>query len=91
MMEKKITVSEAARHFAKYVKHAHQDGDSFIIIKNGKPVAKLMPICDRPHTGRELAKALAGIRLSHEEAVAWQKDLKEGLEFLQPPADKWQA
>jgi antitoxin (DNA-binding transcriptional repressor) of toxin-antitoxin stability system len=62
---------------------------SFVLLKNGKPVARIVPekqVC----LGKDLAEALAKTSLSDEEARAWHKDLVEARRSLQAPADKEQ-
>jgi len=42
-------------------------------------------------TGLELAKALAKVRLSENEAKAWRRDLRAARKMLKAPADKWRG
>jgi antitoxin (DNA-binding transcriptional repressor) of toxin-antitoxin stability system len=89
MIEKSISVTEAARNFADCVNRAHYQGVTFILHKNGVPVARIVPEAKKPTTGREIAAALAKVRLTPEESAAWQKDLEEARENLVPQRDKW--
>jgi prevent-host-death family protein len=96
MSEKAITVTEAARNFADCVNRAYYQGMTFILYKNGLPVARIVPEeRKKPLTGRELApalrEALKDVHLSEEEAAAWLKDLEEARKNLPPPVDKWQS
>jgi hypothetical protein len=54
-----------------------------------KKTAARIDAKNRRCTGREAAAAFAGIHLTPEEAMAWQKDLKAGLKSLKPQIDKW--
>jgi prevent-host-death family protein len=42
-MEKEVTLRDANQRFAQYVRSVEQ-GDSFVITRRGKPVARLAPI-----------------------------------------------
>jgi hypothetical protein len=70
-----ITVTEAARDFADCANRAHYQDTSFVLLKNGNPVARLVLESERVCTGRELAEALDNAGLSAEEARAWHRDL----------------
>lgn len=91
MKEKQITVTEAARNFADCLNRVRYQDTSFVLLKNGKAIAKLVPANTRRCAGRDLAAALARVRLSPQEASAWQKDLKAARKSLKRQADKWQS
>jgi hypothetical protein len=40
-------------------------------------------------TGRDLAEALAKVKLTEAEAAAWRRDLKAGRKSLKAPINKW--
>ena len=84
-----ITVTEAARNFADCVNRAHYQNISFVLLKNGKAVARLVPENDRVCTGRDLAEAMGKAALSSEAARAWHKDLAAPRRKLTVPRDKW--
>ena len=85
-----ITVTEAARNFADCVNRAHYQNISFVLLKNGKPFARLLPESEKVCTGRELAEALGKAGLSAAGARAWHKDLVAARKRLKLPKDKWQ-
>ncbi len=89
MKELAITVTEAARNFADCVNRAHYQGVTFVLLKNGKPVARLAPETEKRCTGRDLAEALARTELSPQEARDWRGDLRAGRKTLKTPGDKW--
>jgi len=89
MKRTKITVTEAARNFADCVNRVHYQRTSYVLLKNGKPMARLEPEEEKVCRGREAAEALAKVRLTPEEAAAWRRDLKAARKFLKPPIDKW--
>jgi antitoxin (DNA-binding transcriptional repressor) of toxin-antitoxin stability system len=90
MKKAAITVTEAARNFADCVNRAHYQDISFVLLKNGKPFARLVPESDKVCTGRDLAEALGKAELSAKVARAWHKDLAVARRRLTAPRDKWQ-
>ena len=90
MKKAAITVTEAARNFADCVNRAHYQKMSFVLLKNGKPVARLVPENEKGCTGRDLVEALDGVELSADEARKWRKDLATARRRLTPPGNKWQ-
>jgi len=84
-----ISVTEAARNFAECVNRAHYQNITFVLLKNGAPVARLVPDDEKVCVGRELAKALAKIELPEDEARAWHRDLQSARKALKAPSNKW--
>jgi antitoxin (DNA-binding transcriptional repressor) of toxin-antitoxin stability system len=90
MKETTITVTEAARNFADCVNRAHYQNVTFVLLKNGRPVARLAPAAEEHCTGRHLADALGHAELSPREARDWHRDLLAARKSLKTPRDKWQ-
>ena len=84
-----ISVTEAARNFADCVNRAHYQNVTFVLLKNGSPVARLVPDGKKVCTGRDLAEALATVGLPEAEARAWHRDLQIARKKLKAPTDKW--
>ena len=89
-----ISVTEAARNFADCVNRAHYQNMTFVLLRNGSPVARLVPDHLGPDeekacAGRELAKALGKAELPTGEAKAWHRDLRSARKALKAPADRW--
>ena len=84
-----ISVTEASRNFAECVNRARYQNTSFLLLKNGKPVARLVPENEKVCTGQDLVEALEQTSLSAEEARAWHKDLTAARKKLNQPDDKW--
>jgi antitoxin (DNA-binding transcriptional repressor) of toxin-antitoxin stability system len=89
MKKTSITVTEASRNFADCVNRAHYQNVTFVLLKNGEPVARLVPDNEKVCVGRDLAEALAKNDLSANEARAWHRDLEAARKSLKAPADKW--
>ena len=82
-------MTEAARNFADCVNRAHYQNVTFVLLRNGKPVARLAPETEKRCTGRDLADALATTELSPREARDWHRDLRIARKTLETPSDKW--
>ena len=90
MKEATITVTEAARSFADCVNRVHYQSMTFVLLKNGKPYARLVPEPPKACSGRLLAAALETEELTPAEFRNWHDDLKSGRKHLKPPGEKWQ-
>jgi antitoxin (DNA-binding transcriptional repressor) of toxin-antitoxin stability system len=75
MRKRTISVTDAARNFADCVNRAHYQDITFVLFKNGSPVARLGPDSERVCSGRDLAEVLAKSRLPDEETKSWRRDL----------------
>lgn len=84
-----ISVTDAARNFADCVNRAHYQNVTFVLLKNGSPVARLMPDGAKTCSGKDLAEALEGLTLPEAEARAWGRDLKSGRKTLKAPTKRW--
>lgn len=89
MRKRRITVTEAARNFADCVNRAHYQNVSFVLLKNGTAVARLVPDEESVCTGRELAEGLAEVGLREKQARLWRRDLQVARKALKTPTDRW--
>jgi prevent-host-death family protein len=92
-MEKTVSATEAVRKFSEILNSVRYRGESFTIIRGGKPVASISPV-ETPSKRkslrefRELVKSLPPLG---KEADGFGKDLKE-IRKRQPSmakATKW--
>ena len=88
-MKKIISVTEAARNFADCVNRAHYQNVTFVLLKSGAPVARIVPDNEKVCTGKSLAAAISESGLTPEEARAWSHDLREARARLKPLSNKW--
>jgi len=88
-MEKVISVTEAARNFAECVNRAHYQNVTFVLLKSGSPVARIVPDSEKVCTGRDLASALESAKLPAVEAREWARDLRDARKGLKPLSNKW--
>jgi prevent-host-death family protein len=84
-----ISVTEAARNFADCINRVRYQNVTFVLLKNGTPVARIVPEGEKVCYGRDLAEALDKVKLSADEARAWRRDLRKARKTLKPPVDKW--
>jgi len=90
-MESTITVTEAARNFSDLINRVVYRGESALLTRNGKPVARIVPEVSRRITGLEAAEIWATReRLNTDEAEAFARDL-EDIHRLgnEQPRDPW--
>jgi antitoxin (DNA-binding transcriptional repressor) of toxin-antitoxin stability system len=86
---KTVTVTEAARNFSELVSRVHYQGETALLIKGGRPMAKVTP-ARRPRTGRDLALVWPTLpRLDAREAKAFDRDLSEARRRLPEIKSKW--
>jgi antitoxin (DNA-binding transcriptional repressor) of toxin-antitoxin stability system len=90
MKTETISVTQAARNFADCVNRAHYQNVTFVLLKNGLPVARLVPNEDKRCTGRDLAEALGTVKLSAGNAKAWRADLRKARKILTAPVNRWE-
>jgi len=88
MTETILSVTEAARNFADCVNRAHYQRQSFLLLKAGIPVARIVP-ASKSCSGPALAAALSRVAPSPAEARKWQQDRKAARRALSPPPDRW--
>ena len=84
-----ISVTEAARNFADCVNRAHYQNVTFVLLRNGSPVARLVPDDEKVCSGRDLALVLGETQLPEDEARVWRHDLQAARKTLKAPGDKW--
>jgi prevent-host-death family protein len=84
-----ISVTEAARNFAECVNRVRYQNMTFVLVKNGTPVARLVPEGEKVRLGHDLAKILRKADLPAEEFKAWNRDLRAARKILKPPKNRW--
>jgi prevent-host-death family protein len=89
MIDSPISVTDASRNFADCVNRVRYQNASFVLLKNGLPVARLVPGSTKICTGRNLAEVLANLKLREDEARSWRSELHAARKRLKAPADKW--
>jgi antitoxin (DNA-binding transcriptional repressor) of toxin-antitoxin stability system len=90
MRKTAISVTEAARNFADCINRVRYQSATFVLVRNGQPVAQLAPPDEKVCRGADLAGILAEVRLPAEEAAAWKRDLDAARRTLKAPGSKWE-
>ena len=89
-MNRTITVTEASRGFADLVNRVRYRRESAVLMRGGKPVAKIVPVDEPAKTGGELAFLWPALpHLDLAEAEAFAHDLEGARGTLPLPANKW--
>lgn len=90
MKEQVLSVTEAARGFSDLVNRVRYRGESAVLTKNGRAVARLVPVGPPPITGAELCKRWKpGSLLTPKEADDFARDIEEGRRFFKPYVSPW--
>jgi prevent-host-death family protein len=74
-MSKMTSVTDALRNFSDYVNRVAYQGERFVLVRGGKPVAELVPVTTGVRLG-DLLELLASLpRLSDDEAKVFAEDV----------------
>lgn len=78
-MIKKISATEAVRKFSEILSHVHYRGDSYTIVRGGKPVASISPVSQSRQAKKlgEFKSLLAAIPKLGAEAEAFESDIRK--------------
>lgn len=88
-MLKPISVTEASRHFSDLVNRVHYRGESALLIKGGRPMAKIVP-ARVTRTGRDLAVRWLDLpHLDPAGAEAFAHDVDVARRALPAANSKW--
>jgi prevent-host-death family protein len=66
-----ITATEVARRFSEILDAVEHRGESFLILRNGRPVARMGPAT------RASGELVKGILRKHARDREWEKELRE--------------
>jgi antitoxin (DNA-binding transcriptional repressor) of toxin-antitoxin stability system len=81
-MHQRITVTEAARHFAEFLNRVAFGGEQFILLRGKKPVAELRPVI----AGRGLEELPSLIQslppLAEGDVAEFEKDISSARTAL---------
>ena len=80
-----LSATDAARRFSEVLDKVERSGDSYVVMRHGRPVATIGPVGGG--TGRALKDALKANRPDD----AWAEELRELRESLGPVSDPWHA
>ena len=86
-MDIRISATDLARKLGDVLGRIRYRGDSFVVERNGAPVARVVPVLDRP-TAR-LGEALDGWMGNAAGDPSFARDLEEVGALDEPPSDPW--
>ncbi len=86
-MERRISATELARKLGDILGRIRYRGDSFIVERNGDPVARLIPLPEKSTSS--LREALAAWRAADEPDLEFARDLERINAADRPPGDAW--
>ncbi len=87
-MSNTLTVTEASRNFSDVISRTFYRHETTVLLKGGKPVARIVPVVSATITGGELAALWAD--LPHLDASdAFALELESASRSLPAPRDPW--
>ena len=86
-MEYRITATELARRVGSVLGRVRYRGDSFVVERNGEPVARVLPVAGS--SPASVAETLAAGRSAGEAEPEFAADLERVGALDRPPADPW--
>ncbi len=86
MNERSMSVTMAARNFADVIGRAHYRHEETLLLKNGEPVARIIPVIPDTCSAHDLLESWSNIpHLSPKDAVAFAVELTEAKKGLISP------
>jgi prevent-host-death family protein len=86
-MELRISATDLARRLGDVLGRVRYRGDSFVVERNGDPVARVIPVVENPPA--TLAEAFAAWRAAAGSEAAFAEDLERVGGADRPPEDPW--
>lgn len=90
MIDRNMTVTEAARRFADLVNRTYYRGETTVLLRAGEPVAMMVPVGGALVSGRDwLAKWRMRPHLDPDDADEFGASVGRATENLPPPKSPW--
>jgi antitoxin (DNA-binding transcriptional repressor) of toxin-antitoxin stability system len=87
---RRVSVTEAARHFADLVNRAYYRGETTVLMRNGTAVAHIAPAAPIGLPAHEvLRRWKMRRRLDPAEAESFARDVEEMRKSIPPLRDPW--
>jgi prevent-host-death family protein len=91
MSETVWTIEEAARCLSDLVERVHANGEAAVLVKSGRPVARIVPFRSEAAVVQELIAFLRQWRSEHPEPdEQFAEVIQESRRGIQPPRDPWE-
>lgn len=90
-MERRLSVTEAARNFSDLINRTYYRGESALLTRSGQPVARIVPVVPERLTVRDFVQMWKEIpHLDPEDAEDFAKEVEASRAALnQPPQSSW--
>ena len=88
-MNIRISATDLVRNLGDVLGRIRYRGDTFLVERNGDPVARVVPVVDRPTA--TVAEALAAWTAEGVADPAFARDLEEVGAADEPAADPWDS
>jgi antitoxin (DNA-binding transcriptional repressor) of toxin-antitoxin stability system len=91
MSENVLTIEEAARCLPELVERVHARREAALLVKSGRPLARIVPVTDGEHASESLIAFLGRWRQEHPEPdESLGEAIAESRRALKPPRDPWE-
>jgi prevent-host-death family protein len=91
MSETMLTIEEAARCLAEVVERVHETGEAALLVKSGRPFARIVPVSAQEPVGEDLIAFLRRWRSEHPEPdEQLAAAIEDSRRAIQPPYDPWE-
>ena len=91
MSETVLTIEDAARYLSDLVERVHAKGEVAVLVKAGRPLARIVPIRSQGPVVEELIAFLRQWRNEHPEPDdQFAQAVEESRKAVQPPHDPWE-
>jgi prevent-host-death family protein len=85
-----LTIEDAARNLADVVDRVQAKGEPAVLLKSGRPVARIVPVVPASHVAEDLIAFLRRWRTEHPEPDDEFSDvIQESRKWQGPPRDPW--
>jgi prevent-host-death family protein len=91
MSETMLTIEEAARSLAAVVERVHERGEVAVLVKGGRPFARIVPVAPSEQGAGEFIAFLRRWRQEHPESDdQFATAIEESRNAVRPPHDPWE-
>jgi prevent-host-death family protein len=90
MSEAMLTIEDAARRLDDVVERVRAKGEAAILLKSGRPVARIVPVASAGDVSNDLIAFLRRWRADHPDPDEEFSDVvQESRQWQGPPQDPW--
>ncbi len=89
MSDIRVTATDLARNLGEVLGRIRYRGDSFLVERNGEPVARVVPLVERPTAS--LRQIIGAWRDAGPPDAGFARDLEEVGRADEPPENPWDS